>query len=267
MRTRCHHAALGVMQRRPDGRCLPCARGYDLARSQKPERKAATKASNLKHRDETNARRRERTRSDPDYRAERNAHSRKHYAANAETLRAYAREYRKAPEHKTRAQEYQREYITKPGKVEQRRAHKAAFDARHPGYATEASKKRRKEKPEETKAYGREVMRRHRAANPAKARADWNKVSHKKQGIVFPEGATVESLSEEQNWLCPICDESLLESAPKFRHVDHDHSITDGRPNVRGILHSWCNTGLGMLKDSPARVAAAFEYLMRPMRG
>lgn len=42
-------------------------------------------------------------------------------------------------------------------------------------------------------------------------------------------------------------------------HIDHDH--TTGQ--FRGLLCGTCNTGIGMLKDSPTVLAAAIEYLIK----
>lgn len=53
--------------------------------------------------------------------------------------------------------------------------------------------------------------------------------------------------------VCHIC------SSPKADHVDHDHSTGA----VRGFLCGQCNVGLGMFHDSPAKLAAAIEYLQR----
>jgi len=65
----------------------------------------------------------------------------------------------------------------------------------------------------------------------------------------------------EQNGRCAICL-NLFEHLPKkHRHVDHDHSITDGRPNVRGLLCHRCNIALGHLADDIDRLIRAADYL------
>mgnify|MGYP001576209901 CR=1 FL=1 len=43
----------------------------------------------------------------------------------------------------------------------------------------------------------------------------------------------------------------------KTLHIDHNH--TTGA--VRGLLCTQCNVGVGMLKDSPAVLRAAANYL------
>ncbi|MFF4371120.1 endonuclease VII domain-containing protein [Streptomyces sp. NPDC001594] len=55
----------------------------------------------------------------------------------------------------------------------------------------------------------------------------------------------------DQGGLCCLCLR-----APAV-HVDHCHKT--GR--VRGVLCFNCNTGLGLLKDSPDRILRAAEYL------
>jgi hypothetical protein len=54
-----------------------------------------------------------------------------------------------------------------------------------------------------------------------------------------------------QRGLCAIC------SNAKAEHVDHDHET--GR--VRGVLCPECNSGMGQLKDDPATLRRAADYL------
>lgn len=64
-------------------------------------------------------------------------------------------------------------------------------------------------------------------------------------------------LREKQGGCCAICGTPEAEAPRKRLHVDHDH----GTDTVRGLLCGRCNTGLGMFKDDPGRLAAAIEYL------
>ncbi len=60
-------------------------------------------------------------------------------------------------------------------------------------------------------------------------------------------------LKQEQNSKCAICfnEEKLV--------IDHCH--TNG--NVRGLLCSKCNIGLGMFKDDKQRLQNALDYLRK----
>ena len=61
------------------------------------------------------------------------------------------------------------------------------------------------------------------------------------------------SMLEEQKHLCYICKDK------KELVVDHNHITGD----VRGLLCNSCNIGIGMLKDSPEIIKAAYQYVIR----
>lgn len=58
---------------------------------------------------------------------------------------------------------------------------------------------------------------------------------------------------EEVGGVCHLCGSVTAGSL----HVDHDHSTGV----IRGFLCRPCNTGIGMLKDNPALLRLAAEYL------
>lgn len=60
------------------------------------------------------------------------------------------------------------------------------------------------------------------------------------------------SMCEEQDWRCAICKE-----IPKKLVADHCHTAG----NFRGLICTYCNSGLGFFKDDPIRMLAAIEYL------
>ncbi len=60
---------------------------------------------------------------------------------------------------------------------------------------------------------------------------------------------------QEQNYGCAIC--GAPNAGPKTFSVDHDH--TTGK--VRGLLCRGCNVGIGNLKDDPALLEKAIEYI------
>lgn len=51
---------------------------------------------------------------------------------------------------------------------------------------------------------------------------------------------------------CCIC------GVRKKLHIDHNHDTG----KIRGVLCSQCNTGIGMLKESPAILGSAIQYLI-----
>lgn len=56
---------------------------------------------------------------------------------------------------------------------------------------------------------------------------------------------------------CPICNRAFSTMEVKQIHLDHDHSTGD----IRSILCSSCNQGLGNFKDDIEMLEAAIEYL------
>jgi len=85
--------------------------------------------------------------------------------------------------------------------------------------------------------------------------ADKEKLRKRKQRLMAKYGLTIENyevMYGNQEGKCFICNkpESLL-------HVDHCH--TSG--NVRGLLCSNCNVGLGNFKDNVENLLKAVEYL------
>ena len=75
--------------------------------------------------------------------------------------------------------------------------------------------------------------------------------------------ACYEKMHEEQGGLCKICQgEGFVMSAVKNGHVNKlvvDHCHDSGE--VRGLLCHNCNRALGLLKDDPAVLKRAIEYL------
>ena len=60
-------------------------------------------------------------------------------------------------------------------------------------------------------------------------------------------------LWQEQNGCCAICGTRLKD---KF-YIDHNHKTGQ----IRGLLCSSCNVGIGLLKDSPDMLSKAIKYL------
>jgi len=71
---------------------------------------------------------------------------------------------------------------------------------------------------------------------------------------------TLEAFDEllaRQRGGCAICGAVQSAKGRKSLSVDHDHATGE----VRGLLCSRCNTGIGMFRDEPALLAAAIRYL------
>lgn len=60
---------------------------------------------------------------------------------------------------------------------------------------------------------------------------------------------------DEQKSLCALCKKPLLGFSESF--IDHDHKTR----KIRGILHSNCNSGIGMFEDSLEMLQQAIDYL------
>lgn len=62
---------------------------------------------------------------------------------------------------------------------------------------------------------------------------------------------------EKQDRKCGICENDL--DGKLLTHIDHCH--TTGK--IRAILCHYCNTGLGLFKESPDLLAKATKYLKK----
>lgn len=72
-------------------------------------------------------------------------------------------------------------------------------------------------------------------------------------------GITVEQYdaqAEAQDYKCAVCGVEDLSDGRRLA-VDHNHDTGD----VRGLLCSNCNTGIGLLQDSPEVASSAASYL------
>lgn len=90
-----------------------------------------------------------------------------------------------------------------------------------------------------------------RAYNPARASESRHRRQH---GITLAEKREMLFLQRG----CGICAAPPTEDLSQWE-TDHDH-VTG---NIRGILCTRCNTGLGLLRDDPAVLLAAVAYLDR----
>lgn len=111
--------------------------------------------------------------------------------------------------------------------------------------------------------YCREYMRKWRRKNPdklARIVARQREKQHREHGL---SDYDKQRILTEQLRLCPICNKPLSGRVV----YDHDHKCCLGTFScgrcVRGILHTRCNTALGLLNDDPKLVQRALHYLRK----
>lgn len=100
----------------------------------------------------------------------------------------------------------------------------------------------------------------------ARRKADYgnNRQQYRSQQLKAKFGITTERYWEmhaAQGGVCAICknpEQAIRRGRPCDLAVDHDH----GTGEVRQLLCSWCNTGLGYFRDSPELLALARQYLI-----
>jgi hypothetical protein len=66
-----------------------------------------------------------------------------------------------------------------------------------------------------------------------------------------------EQLLESQNGVCAICKKGEQSNRNKTLCVDHCHDTGE----IRGLLCSHCNRGIGLLGDNPETLESAITYL------
>ncbi len=68
----------------------------------------------------------------------------------------------------------------------------------------------------------------------------------------------INRMIKNQDGICPICKQKISNAKRKW-HVDHNHTTGE----VRGILCSSCNPGLGYFKDNIQILQSAIKYLKK----
>lgn len=92
-----------------------------------------------------------------------------------------------------------------------------------------------------------------RRADPVKRRRDLDRRLSRKYGMTEEDFGI---LWDQQMGRCAICQISFDKDRP---HVDHDHESGE----VRGLLCSLCNPGIGFFRDDSELLDAAAAYLRR----
>ena len=83
---------------------------------------------------------------------------------------------------------------------------------------------------------------------------------HRKYDLKKRYGITVayyDNLLRKQKYKCAICKTYTPEGSGSF-HIDHCHN----KKLIRGLLCHRCNTGLGLLRDSPKVLMRSLKYII-----
>lgn len=149
------------------------------------------------------------------------------------------------------------DYVQQLTEVIKERKKLALQEALKQGKSRREEKLRRKEarRLKRAEAEAQERAKRH-AWILKQARSDptgWrDKTLRKKYGITAADYAR---LFDEQGGVCKVCKKPP--TGNRRLAVDHDHATG----KVRGLVHSKCNSGIGMLGDTLAGVLNAVTYL------
>ena len=120
------------------------------------------------------------------------------------------------------------------------------------------------------KSCNSEFYRKWKLDNPERAREKWRKASeayYKKspetrnlasraRRVGIPP-SQVQELLTQQGHRCKICGTHESEASKHRLHIDHCHRTN----NVRGMLCSKCNTGIGLFLDNPNLLRKAADYI------
>ena len=120
------------------------------------------------------------------------------------------------------------------------------YDASHREERRNAQKKRYQENPERR----REIWEKWRKGHPEAWRA-----GHLRRKYGLRDGE-YEAIFEAQRGACAICG-----NTQKGKHLAVDHDHTTGA--VRGLLCEHCNHLLGYMRDDPATIQSAIDYLAK----
>jgi hypothetical protein len=99
----------------------------------------------------------------------------------------------------------------------------------------------------------RDCLSKAREASPQRR----DQILRSKYGI---SAAEYDQRLEAQHGGCAICGNGATQTRfGKYLNVDHDHQTA----RVRGLLCDQCNHAIGLLRDDPALLRAAADYLER----
>lgn len=146
-----------------------------------------------------------------------------------------------------------------------KRAYRRRWRAENPEKAAAARRRHRLREPAAGKKAHQDKWR---AQNPEYMKAyrlEWERrnPTYQRERVLQKYGLTLEAYAAmlaSQGGTCAICaSPEPRGSTGKTFAVDHDHATGE----VRGLLCSKCNTAIGLLRDDPALVSSALQYLTR----
>lgn len=124
---------------------------------------------------------------------------------------------------------------------------------------SKASKKKTRQTKPASQLVKKTYKQNYRAKHPERNDGYYRRANLAKYGLVTSD---YDAIFANQNGVCAICKkaESAIDSSTKMVKmlaVDHNHDTGE----VRGLLCSKCNTGLGLFNDSTANLISAINYL------
>lgn len=107
-----------------------------------------------------------------------------------------------------------------------------------------------------------EIKEKMRAWQRARNATPKGRAQQKARQLKRNYGMTIDQYNEmavAQHYRCKICGAPAEEQQYGKLHVDHDHQTDE----IRGLLCSGCNTGLGQFKENPDTLELAAAYLRK----
>lgn len=137
------------------------------------------------------------------------------------------------------------------------KAYNRAYSQKNREKLNAAARKRHAENPK-VKEAKKEHDARYYAANKelVNAKSRNSRLNKYDEMFNWPSGTTKRIYLATTT--CDLCGERFGDTQGLLRAVDHNHTTN----KFRGIIHSKCNTGLGLLGDSEDRLLQAATYLV-----
>ena len=115
----------------------------------------------------------------------------------------------------------------------------------------------RKENYKQNKQRYKDAAKKWKKNNPESVKISYRKTWVRRYGITWDEYVNLYNFQEGKCVLCGMFGKLFAENKRDLLVVDHCHFTK----RVRGLLCHSCNTGIGMLKESPEIMMNAISYL------